>query len=236
MISTITDAHVWIRDGKLHRDDGPAVEYADGSGEWWRDGVLERARRVVGRDRTTTWFREGRPRLIAYRGGTREWYGPEGKLHRDDGPAIERANGTKEWYCGGKLHRESGPAIERADGSRLWYCEGKFHREDGPAIERANGVREWWYHGEPVFSERAAGDIRLVEFADGRRDWYRPGAPVNDTDFVKQAAAHFRKEADAEEARKLCVRFIGRYRPLSLIPEGRRREFLDALNERLPSL
>ncbi|HEV2946792.1 MAG TPA: hypothetical protein VGX70_05415 [Gemmataceae bacterium] len=27
----------WFRYGKLHRDDGPAVEYADGRAEWWRN-------------------------------------------------------------------------------------------------------------------------------------------------------------------------------------------------------
>jgi len=65
------------------------------------------------------------------------------KLHREDGPAIERANGTKEWHLNGKLHREDGPAVERANGTKLWYLNGKRHREDGPAIEWANGTKEW---------------------------------------------------------------------------------------------
>ena len=37
-------------------------------------------------------------------------------LHREDGPAIEYANGNKHWYLNGKLHREDGPAIENANG------------------------------------------------------------------------------------------------------------------------
>jgi len=28
----------WWRNGKLHRDDGPAIERPDGSCEWWVDG------------------------------------------------------------------------------------------------------------------------------------------------------------------------------------------------------
>jgi len=28
---------LWFHYGKLHRDDGPAVEYADGRTEWWRN-------------------------------------------------------------------------------------------------------------------------------------------------------------------------------------------------------
>jgi len=64
--------------------------------------------------------------------------------HREDGPAIEYANGTKEWFLNGKRHREDGPAIERANGDKVWFLNNKLHREDGPAVERANGFKEWW--------------------------------------------------------------------------------------------
>lgn len=35
----------------------------------------------------------------------------------------------------GERHREDGPAVEYADGSKYWYQNGELHREDGPAIE-----------------------------------------------------------------------------------------------------
>lgn len=37
----------------------------------------------------------------------------------------------------GVLHREDDPAIERADGHKEWWLHGQRHREDGPA--RASG-------------------------------------------------------------------------------------------------
>ena len=46
---------------------------------------------------------------------------------------------TKAWYLNGKLHREDGPAVEFADGDKFWYLNGKLHREDGPAVEYADG-------------------------------------------------------------------------------------------------
>src|SRR3990167_8678360 len=50
------------------------------------------------------------------------WYDFEsGKLHREDGPAVEWASGGKEWDRNGKLHREDGPACEYANGSKYWY-------------------------------------------------------------------------------------------------------------------
>jgi len=45
--------------------------------------------------------------------------------HREDGPAVVRANGSKFWCLNDKLHREDGPAIEWANGSKSWYLDGK---------------------------------------------------------------------------------------------------------------
>jgi hypothetical protein len=71
-----------------------------------------------------------------------------GKLHREDGPAIEWADGTKYWYLNGKLHREDGPAIECPNGTKSWYLNGRRHREDGPAIEYDNGTKMWYLNGK----------------------------------------------------------------------------------------
>lgn len=43
-------------------------------------------------------------------------------LHRVDGPAYMRiSDGYKSWWIDGKRHREDGPAIELADGRKLWF-------------------------------------------------------------------------------------------------------------------
>ena len=60
-------------------------------------------------------------------------------LHREDGPAVEWADGDKSWYVDGRIHRTDGPAIEGKDGSKFWYTNGELHRTDGPAIEAADG-------------------------------------------------------------------------------------------------
>ena len=78
--------------------------------------------------------------------GTKHWY-LNGKLHREDGPAIEWANGDKHWYLNGELHRERGPAVEGVNGYKRWYFNGKLHRERGPAVEEVNGYKEWWLNG-----------------------------------------------------------------------------------------
>lgn len=71
-------------------------------------------------------------------------------LHREDGPAIEYADGSKSWYLNGKLHREDGPAVLSQFGGKLWYQNGKLHREDGPAVECSDGVKYWYINGEEV--------------------------------------------------------------------------------------
>lgn len=51
---------------------------------------------------------------------------------------------STHWLLNGHLHREDGPAIEWANGNKYWYRNDRRHREDGPAIEWANGTR-WYY-------------------------------------------------------------------------------------------
>ena len=125
------DKLIWYKNGKYHREDGPAVKYADGSKEWWLNDNLHR---------------DGGP-AVEKANGDKYWY-KNGKRHREDGPAVEFHDGTKMWYTNGKLHREDGPAIEYADGTKKWFKNGKQHREDGPAIEYADGSIYWVLNNE----------------------------------------------------------------------------------------
>jgi hypothetical protein len=79
---------------------------------------------------------------------TIRWYNSNDELHREDGPAIEYADGDKYWCINGKLHREDGPAMEYANGLKYWYINGQRHREDGPAIEWANVTKFWYLNGK----------------------------------------------------------------------------------------
>ena len=82
--------------------------------------------------------------------GDKRWYNAAGKLHRVDGPAVERADGSKSWYQNGQRHRVNGAAVEYADGSKEWWVNGQLHRVDGPAVERADGSKLWYLYGEEL--------------------------------------------------------------------------------------
>ena len=92
--------------------------------------------------------------------GTVRYTNEQGKLHREDGPAREYANGDKFWCINDKLHREDSPAIEWADGSKEWWINGKRHREDGPAIEYVSGHKVWWIN-DIEYSEQEFNDYIL---------------------------------------------------------------------------
>ena len=73
-----------------------------------------------------------------------EWYNLNDQLHREDGPAIEWANGDKYWYLNDKLHREDGPAVECANGNKYWYLNGQYltekeHKEKTKKEESCEG-------------------------------------------------------------------------------------------------
>ena len=79
--------------------------------------------------------------------GTRRYYNSEGKLHRDAGPAVVRADGAKFWYQNNQLHRDAGPAVVCEGVAKEWWFKGVRHRIGGAAVEHTNGNKEWWING-----------------------------------------------------------------------------------------
>ena len=144
------DKVIWLKNGKLHREDGPAIEKADGTKEWRIHGKLHR---------------EGGP-AIKIPGEYEAWQ-IHGELHRGDGPAFEKVNGDKSWYLYGKLHRKKGPAVEKADGSKHWYLNGIRHREDGPASIDSDGNKFWHINGR---QHRNDGPASV--YSDGTKVWW----------------------------------------------------------------
>ena len=103
-----------------------------------------------------------KPTMEVDSNGSKHWY-LNGKLHREDGPAIESADSSKSWWLNGKLHREDGPAVEWASGSKTWYLNDKPHREDGPAVEWVDGSKFWYLNGKRVTEEEHKATMNFVE-------------------------------------------------------------------------
>ncbi len=76
---------------------------------------------------------------------------------------VRVSSDKTEWFLNGKRHREDGPAIEWADGGKSWFLNGKLHREDGPAIEYANGDKEWFLNGERLTEDEFNRRMNPVE-------------------------------------------------------------------------
>ena len=77
----------------------------------------------------------------------------EKEINMNNESTMQIEYGNKTWRNKeGQLHRTDGPAVERADGTKVWYVNGQYHRTDGPAVEYANGTKEWWINGESVQS------------------------------------------------------------------------------------
>lgn len=114
----------------LHRIDGPACEYPNGTKEWYQNNVRHRidGPAYIHPDRIEEWF-------------------VDGKRHRTDGPASVTQH-CQQWCVNGELHRLDGPAVEWTDGTKCWYVDGKRHRADGPAIVTPDGSSEWWVNNK----------------------------------------------------------------------------------------
>lgn len=100
----------WIKNGMIHRDDGPARVTTYGTKQWY---VNDKLHRMDG------------PAVESV--GHKAWWF-NGIMHRDDGPVYESGytastykTGTKIWGCMGQLHRLDGPAIEQQDGTKKYF-------------------------------------------------------------------------------------------------------------------
>ena len=71
----------YIKNSRIHRLDGPAVEHKDGSKEYYVEGKRHRLDGPA----------------VEYVGVYKLYY-VEGKLHRLDGPAMEYKNGSKYYF------------------------------------------------------------------------------------------------------------------------------------------
>ena len=116
---------------------------------------------TVDEEGTTCWYKDAKCTIlhrengpaVEWAGGTKSWY-QNGQLHRTDGPAIEHSIGTKEWFQNGQRHRADGPAIEWSYGTKSWWQNDQYHRTDGPAIERADGYKFWYINGVGMTEEK----------------------------------------------------------------------------------
>jgi hypothetical protein len=100
----------WYHNDKLHRTDGPAIEYVDGNKYWYVNGEHHRTDGPA----------------MEFATGTKFWY-VDGKLHRTDGPAIEYVDGNKYWFLDGEELTEAQWRKRVAKPN----CEGKVVEVDG---------------------------------------------------------------------------------------------------------
>ncbi len=156
--------------GKLHREDGPALIWPDGTQKWYWHGEPHRegGPALIWLNGAQIWclhdkyHRENGPAVIMP-DGRREWY-LNGNWHREDGPAKIWPDGAQEWYQYGELHRDDGPAVTWPDGTQEWYQNGERHRDDGPARVWPDGAPEWWWHNKR-FTEQRYNELRAASVA-----------------------------------------------------------------------
>jgi hypothetical protein len=120
---------------------------------------------------------------VIYSTGNAYWY-KDGKIHREDGPAVELTDCSNKWYINGKLHRVDGPAVEETNPrAKKWYLNGKLHREDGPAIDLFSGRKEWYIHGK-----RHREDGPAIEYPSGKKAWWLNNKKYSEEDWKKEVA------------------------------------------------
>ena len=117
-----------------------------------------------------------------YNNGDVTYRNSNGELHRTDDPAIEYANGDRQWYINGyRVARMFGGHVviftkgelitlmkQSIIDNRVEYrnSNGQLHRIDATACEWDDGAK-WWYNNGQLHRT----DGPAIEWVDGDRDW-----------------------------------------------------------------
>ena len=119
----VTGQKVYMKNGELHHDDGPAIELPDGTKKWYLEG-----KEYTKEEYDQLSIKKDVFKITYKKDGV--YYSKNGLLHRADGPAMVLNYGYKAWYIDGKRHREDGPACEWDDGTKAWFIEGKQYSKE----------------------------------------------------------------------------------------------------------
>jgi hypothetical protein len=222
-VRVYTNRTEWRNNGKLHRDDGPAIEYKNGDKLWYQHDKLHRL------DGPAIEYENGSQLYflndIEY--SKKEYWKKVNSASQinttDQGRSLQKMtceeflersgremkNKTQEyivkvdniktaWYnTHHQLHREDGPALEYINGDKFWYFNGKRHRVGGPAIELADGDK-FWYCDDKRHREDGPAIIRM----DGRVAYWLNNIQYSEQqhrDKINQPA----KEMTIEEIQEL---------------------------------
>lgn len=128
-----TDSIVYLKNGVIHRDDGPAfivLFYSTptiNEETWFKDGLHHRTNGPAYK----VYFRNGKVKLA-------QWFF-ENKLHRIGLPAEQRFDKDgvlkeTKYYLNGKAHRENGPAknynISGTEPTEFWFKGKQISEKD----------------------------------------------------------------------------------------------------------
>ena len=117
----------WYKNGLLHREDGPAVVYLIGIREWYQNGRLHRVDGPAC-EGSKCWYYKG---IFVGHGDKPdpELWARLTSVELNGGPLLNGyivdLHGNTRWYKDDVLHREDGPAFEVADGSKDWFLQGE---------------------------------------------------------------------------------------------------------------
>ena len=133
---------IWYtkENGLFHREDGAAIIHNDGTKEYYLDGhfyTRENYLKFLGMKTKTTFTIKNQKSLII------KTVNGLGNFHSIDDAISSQDWDMKAWYFNGMLHRENGPAIIRADGTTDYYKFGKkIDIYANPELENKDSKKE----------------------------------------------------------------------------------------------
>lgn len=193
-------SHAWHVSAVLHRVNGPALRWQDGTDEWFEGGRRHRVGfpAVVGSDGLREWHQYRNSSAPANRESNFYTLQSDENYYRAHGPSVLRPDGLRFWgidSVGGydSQRPRTGPWIEYSDGSIAFVDKGAVHRR-GPehdstvALRRAGRMYIRNMFGEqPGVALSAASFLPFLGSSDVFEDGWRLATLEDQRNYARWA-------------------------------------------------
>lgn len=179
-----SSGRVWLKNGLIHREGGPAVEEEDGRKKWYLEGVNYSQEEFNEEIKTLKTTREPAMRKISFERLS--------EIPKNFTGFATTGKGSKHYFKNGTHHRDDGPAIEYWDGNLEWWLEGIEYLSEREYNTKLSEIARKGFKAASECATVNAGTENSKQSLEGKKE--NQMANANSNSYLNRAMGNPRAE------------------------------------------